>query len=404
MKNKVLTFLLSLAISFGLWLYVVTVISPESESVFYDIPVELVGKDYLNNQNLMVVSPVDNLRVDLTLSGNRSDLKKLNSSNITVIADLSKITYAGEHRLDCSASFASGAVEVMEQKPDYITVVVAEKLTKDIPVKVNFIGSVPDGYEEDRKSVSMDHTMVTVTGPKETVEKISYAGITVDLTGEMTTFVYDYALVLCGADNRPVADVSFVNTNLSTVRAVVQVNRVKEVPLKFELDFTDSGLDQSMVTVYPMVESVTLIGDDQSLQKVEDVFTFTIVLKNYTEDHTETFLPVLPDGVVCTEAILVHIQIPEMESRWFVVDQFVYQNQPEGMNLQVIDYPAIEIWGPCETLDKLTSEQIQGIVDCSVVVGSPSYAPVMYVIADYEYLLIRVDRNNSYIAVHHVEE
>ena len=404
MKNKVLSLLLSLAISFGLWLYVVTVISPESEAVIYDIPVELVGKDYLNNQDLIITSSTDNLRVDLTLRGNRSDLSKLNASNIKVIADLSQITYAGEHRLACSASFQSATAEVKEQHPELISVVVAEKLTKTIPVKVTYIGSVPSGYEENRDNISMDHTTVTISGPKQTVEQIDYAGITVDLSNEMTTFVGDYPLVLCGPDSRPVADVSFVTTNVSHIRAVVQVNKVKRVALKFERDYTASGLDQDMVTIYPMADTITLIGTAEALEKVDDVLTFTIALRNYTGAYTETFVPTLPDGVSCLDSIMVHIQLPEMVGRWLSVNNFVYENVPDGMVLQVTDTPTIELWGPRDVLTKLTSDEVYGIVDCAAISGSPNYAPVTYVIPGYEYLYVRVDWNNSHLAVYNVEE
>ena len=404
MKNKILSLLLSLVISFGLWLYVVTVISPESESVIYDIPVELVGKDYLNNQDLIIISATDNLRVDLTLRGNRSDLSKLNASNIKVIADLSQITYAGEHRLGCSVSFQSGTAEVKEQHPELISIVVVEKLTKTIPVKVTFTGAVPAGYEENREHISMDHTTVTISGPKQTVEKIDYASITVDLSNEMTTFVGDYPMVLCGPDSRPVADVSFVTTNVSHIRAVVQVNKVKRVALRFELDYTASGLDQNMVTIYPLVDTITLVGSAEALEKVDEVLTFTIALRNYTGAYTETFTPALPDGVSSLDSIMVHIQIPEMVGRWLSVNNFVYENVPDGMNLQVTDTPTIELWGPRDVLTKLTSDEVYGIVDCAAVSGSPSYAPITYVIPGYEYLYVRVDWNNSHLAVYNVEE
>ena len=43
MKSKILTLLLSAAIAFGLWLYVVTVVDPEYEASYYDVPVVFDG-------------------------------------------------------------------------------------------------------------------------------------------------------------------------------------------------------------------------------------------------------------------------------------------------------------------------------------------------------------------------
>ena len=39
MRNKILSGLLSLVIAFGLWLYVITYVSPGSEETYYNIPV-----------------------------------------------------------------------------------------------------------------------------------------------------------------------------------------------------------------------------------------------------------------------------------------------------------------------------------------------------------------------------
>ena len=397
MKNKLLMLLLSLSISFGLWLYVVTVISPESEQVFYDIPVELVGNDHLNSKDLMVISSTTNLRVDLTLRGNRSDLNKLGSSNMTVIADLSKITKPGEHRLDCSVS--AGTAEVVTQNPDHITITVAEKLTKTVPIKISYVGSVPSGYEEDRQAASLDHTTVTISGPKETVDKIAYASVTVDLTDEIATFANDYPMTLCGYDTRPVTDVSFVSTNISTVRTVVQINKVKKVAIRFNPVFTDSGLSQDMATIYPALDTITLVGSSEALEKVDDVIVFDVMLSRYSSACTETFVPTLPDGVQCREEIQAYIQIPDMVGVWMTVNQFDFQNVLEGMEIEVTSFPSVEIWGPREILESLTEDQVRGIIDCSNVSIVPTNVPVIYLISDYEYLHVRVDWSNGYITV-----
>lgn len=403
MKNKVLTLLLSLAISFGLWLYVVTVISPESETTIYNVPVELVGSGYLDTQDLIIVSPTDGLRVNLTLGGSRSDLNKLNNSNVTVIADLSQITHAGEHELDYSVSFQAGTAEVLAQNPEHITVVVAEKLTKTVPVEVNFIGSVPGGYEAERQNVAMDHTTVTVSGPKETISKIMSAMITVDLTGKMTTFADDYPLTLCGFDRLPIADDSFVTVNLEEIRAVVQVYQMKRVPLSIIPDYTNSGLQEEMVTILKSVEAVTLIGNSDALAKVADTLVFTVVMREYDGATTIVLTPELPSGVHCKEEIEVRIAMPEMGYRVLTVEQFKPTNVPEGLTVRVTEPFEVTIRGPREKLDGITAENIVGTVDCTNVTATSGYAPVVYTVEGYEYLYVRGAWENVFIEVHHTE-
>ena len=90
MKSKIVTALISLAIAILVWLYVVTVISPNSSKYFYNFEVGIQGSKLLEEQDLVIMS-ADISTVTLHLEGNRIDLNKLSSANIIVDVDVSKI-------------------------------------------------------------------------------------------------------------------------------------------------------------------------------------------------------------------------------------------------------------------------------------------------------------------------
>ena len=54
MKSKIVSALLSVFFAFGLWLYVITVVSPNSSETIGDIPVTMVGESALEERNLMI--------------------------------------------------------------------------------------------------------------------------------------------------------------------------------------------------------------------------------------------------------------------------------------------------------------------------------------------------------------
>ena len=87
MKNKLVSVAISLLIAFGLWSYVITEVRPGSEWTYLDVPVKLEGETVLKERQL-IITGISDTSVDLTLSGNRSDLNELNSSNITLKAVL----------------------------------------------------------------------------------------------------------------------------------------------------------------------------------------------------------------------------------------------------------------------------------------------------------------------------
>ena len=201
MKRKIGYMLLSLAIAFGLWLYVITTVSPGSSDTYYNIPIVWEGESVLNENGLMVTAVSSNT-VNLRLSGNRSDLSKVNSANITIKADLSKIREPGT-QIPISYStptfpgeVASNAFVIETKEPDTIYVTVVRRVSKTVPVEVVWVGSTAEGFMIDRENKTLDHPEVTVTGPESVVNSIAMATISVDLDGrrESISESYNYTL------------------------------------------------------------------------------------------------------------------------------------------------------------------------------------------------------------------
>ena len=121
MKNKILHVVLSVVIAFALWSYVISVVSPESEETFYDIPVTY-SNDVLEERGLMIVSETPT--VTLRLKGNRSDLNDLNASNITILVDLASIQAPGTQMLGYKVNFPgnipSNAITPLSQNPNIL--------------------------------------------------------------------------------------------------------------------------------------------------------------------------------------------------------------------------------------------------------------------------------------------
>ena len=124
MKNKILAAVLSLVIAFGLWLYVITVVSPGSEKTYYDIPVIMQSENVLAERGLMITH-IDDSTVTLDLAGNRSDLNNLNESNINIFASVSAIDAPGTHKVNYTVAFPgnmpSNAVSTKNGKQIFIT-------------------------------------------------------------------------------------------------------------------------------------------------------------------------------------------------------------------------------------------------------------------------------------------
>ena len=370
MKSKILTLLLSAAIAFGLWLYVVTVVDPEYEASYYDVPVVFDGAVQLGDRDLIITSGTDTT-VDLRLMGNRTDLKKLDKTNITILADLSQITQPGEHNVRYSISYPSsaGAIDVLDQDPQYITIQVSQRIRKEVPVRVEYTGSLPQSFIADVQNAVLDHTFVSVSGPQEVVEQIEYASIEVDLSGRMETIVESQKHTLCGKDGKPIEDVSAVTVNVSDIRLTVRVYQIKELPLILQIE-DSGGITKDMVTVTPDRTSITVSGSRAALEGLEYILLGTIRLGDQGEGTIQLRFDInLPEGVTNESGVsqvLVDLKMPEMDTKIYRITQFDVVGVPEGMYVQVKNQAIqIRIRGPVELLEKLETAMIVATVDCS---------------------------------------
>jgi YbbR domain-containing protein len=378
MKSKLLTLLLSAAIAFGLWMYVVTVVDPESESPYYDVPVVFDGLSVLSDRDLMIISG-NTATVDLRLLGNRTDLNKLDKTNITILADLSRITEPGEHSVKYSISYPSsaGAIEVLEQDPQYITVQVSRRLTKEVPVDVRYTGALKQNFVADVQNPALDHATVTVTGPQEIVDQIHSAAIEVDLTGRSDNIVETYRHTLCDENGDPIEDVSAVTVNVSDIRVTVRVWQIKEIPIVIQV-VDGGGLTAEDITATPNHTSILVSGSEAALEGFDQI-ELVIELNHLTASGTLPFKIELPQNVNNESGIseiLVDVKVPEMTKKVIFVSQerFVMINVPENMQADIWKGQLlVTVRGRENKLQDVTEDNIMVYIDFSKAFPGTSY-------------------------------
>ena len=376
-KNKILLLLLSIVIAFAMWMYVITVVSPESEDTFYNVPVVLQGEAVLEDRSLMLIMD-ERPTVNLTLTGNRSDLNKLNSSNITVTAEISRIYEAGKQKLQYNVSFpgdvAAGAVTVKSRDPGSLTLDV-ERRIKDKPVDVviESKGTVPaSGFKV--VETSLDREQIMITGPAPVVEKIAMARIDVNYTGRNKSFGEDFFITLCDEDGEPV-DSKWVEVDYSSVYLTAMVHKEKTVPLDIKvIDGGGATRDTSEITL--SVQEITVSGPAEDMKKFEEtlvdgkLIVGTVDLAQYTEDTTlPPFEITLPEGIRLGDevaSVTVDLKFPNLTVMEMLIQQVELINIPEGVRATVQPYRfemLVYIRGPKDKMEKLLREDVKIVVD-----------------------------------------
>ncbi len=369
-NNKLWTALLSLAIAFGLWLYVITTVSPGYSAPVSDIPVVFEGEYTLNERGLMITEGL-NANVDLTLSGNRSDHIKVNNKNITVKVDLTKIDGPGVKYLDYQIIYPgdvpTDALREENRYPDKIMITVEKKVSKPVDVQVNFTGSAKEGFIAEIEEYVLDYPTVNIQGPASVVEQIAYAWIDVDLTDRNVSISENYRFTLCDENGRPV-DVAMVTAEVAEVHLDVKIQRWKEIPLTLDLKYGGGAMETNTnLKIDPA--SIRVCGSELLLEDLEEIVLGTVDLSTLEENYTETYTIALPEGVTNmtgkTEAT-VTIQFVGLTVREFEVSQIEVINVPEGLDYELLnEVVKVRLRGASGLINQLKSEDVVLTVDLS---------------------------------------
>lgn len=381
-SNKFYSILLSVAVAFGLWLYVFTYVSQEDDATFYNIPVVLEGESDLNDENLMITS-ISTDTVSLHMSGARSDLNKLDSSNLSVRVKVSDLKEPGERiALTYTVSFpsdvSSSDFSVVSRNPSTIYVNVDYRRTYQIPVQVKYVGTRSEDYLYDTENAVLDYTSVTVVGPAAVVDQVEMAVIEVDLTDRAESINESYRYTLCDADGQPV-DAAQITTNVEQINVQMQIQRIKVLELAVDLVHGGGSTDQNTtVTIEP--ETIRVSGSEAVLAELGDTYTLGSINMAELEKMSNelTYSITLPEGVTNQTGVSeakVTVRFSGLKTREFTVENIQSINVPEGMEAEIINASlTVKVRGPGAQVDQLAVEDILAQVDfTNAEVGTATY-------------------------------
>lgn len=391
-RNKALTFLLSVAIAFCMWLYVITVDDPDYRDTIYDIPLTFVNETALRNRNL-VVTDISADSVDITFSGKRSDMLKLNKSNITVKVDLSKIYDPGVQTVEWSIALpgdvASNAFTRENINPDNVTITVENLVRKEIPVRLVFTGSVPVGVFADTENAVREYTAITVTGPQSVVDQVEEALINIDLSQYRESIDEYFRFTLVNKNQEPV-DAASIEVNVEEVHVGMAVQAVKDVALVINLVDGGGATAETTILNYSP-QSLKFVGDEAILAELDEIVLGTVNLAEVLED-TEMVFPI-PEiqGVTnlsgLTE-ITASISFHSLATTEIVLEELKAINVPEGMEAEIITQKlTVKVRGPYGEVMRLLPQDVKAEVDFTgAQIGSSTFKVIITFGDTFEYL------------------
>lgn len=385
MKRKFFYALLSAAVAFGLWLYVITTDPPEWEETFYNIPVVLENETVLNDHGLMLALEKEPT-VALKLSGSRRDLMKLNSSNITLVADLAKIYETGKQYVSYNIRFPgnvpSNSIEVVGQTPQEIPLMIVERKTREVPIVLDFVGAVPEGFRTDKENIVLSDQSVTVTGPAALLDSIARAEIQVDLTGRTETISQSYAYTFRD-QNGEVVETDQLTADITEVKLNLVIQRYKDIALELNV-IPGGGATLENTAIEMDMTSIRVSGSEQLLADLPDVLVLgDLKLGELREDCTIDFEIKLDERITNLtgkDTVTVTVKFNGLVTKTLQVTDIRARNLPGGMTADIqAKVLTVTVRGTPEQIEKLTAKDLYVSVDLSgAEVGASTYKALVY--------------------------
>ena len=386
-KNKLFTAILSVLIALGLWIFVVTVVSPESDTRI-SVPITYQGEEVLRERGLMLM-PGATQNVTVRIQGNRSDLNRLTPANVAATVDLSVIQEADSYNLNIKVSAGdntmTSAFVVQDKQPGTASVTIGDYRAKDVPVKLSYEGEMGEGLIFDLDDAVLSATTVSISGPAEVVDTIEAAQITIDATGLTQSVDADYRPTLVDANDEPV-DAADVVANVAEIHVNMTVEHIKTVPLTVQLVYGGGVREENVEkTIEPA--SITISGSEEALSRIEEISLGSISMAEITGDTKQSMEIRLPETVTNRSAkteATVSLKLKNLQTRRFYVTSFSAVNVPAGYQANIVTSQLeVVVRGDSTSVLGMKVDEIKVEVDCSSIgVGTVTVPATVTVSSD----------------------
>lgn len=368
--SNIATFLLSLVAALAIWAVAIQE-SDRSQRLLFEIPVQVVG---LPANSQISRHPET---VEIRVEGPTSIVEKLVADDFTAELDVTELP-AGEHVVPIVVHEDINRVQIVDQVPQQVAIIIERIVTKDIPVLVDVRGEVPRGYV--RLEPFVDPEVITVTGPASRVDPLAEARVDIfldfpreDVTRVRTPTFYNR--------QGEITSVSGLNLSTREVQITVPIDEQSGYALKSVIvNFAgEPAPGYRVLSVSAEPDSVLVTGRPTQIEQVSFVGTETIDVNGLRESITVPAALNLPPGLELedVQSVIVRVEIEPILTSDVVRKEPEIRNLGEGLTATLdVQQVVVFIAGPFDKLEALTDEDVRVTLDLfGLVTGTHKVEP-----------------------------
>ena len=296
--------------AFCLWIYVMQVESPEYEQTFSHIVVNLTNTEELVSEKGLAIYNGYGTMIDVTLSGKKSVISKLEEKDIVATADVSAVKEGGS-RYDCPVTIdvpAGCKLVGMSQSTISVYFDEASQAAVDL-TEIRENTNLPEDCYTGVVEFPVDK--VTVKGPSKVLAGIDKAVVSLDLTGVTGTVSLTEEVILLDKNGSEVQS-PYIEYYPREVAVVVPVYKRAVVPVDVRFRYSFLNSENTTMIVSPSALEVT--GDPAVIDAGN--LLEPIIIDEKTDFYGDTYERTVPldfaSGVSCViDAIDISVVIDD---------------------------------------------------------------------------------------------
>lgn len=275
-----------------LWVYVVNTTTTSEQREFSLIPITCKNDAALRAEYGLIVQSMSIDTLNITLMGNKQDIRSLTADQVKVYISLSDINAAGEYLRTVYVDVPSG-ITLVTQTVNQVLVSVDRPSTEVVPLTPDNLSlrgwSLPDGCYFGKVELNSDH--LTLEGPTLALEKVSKIELRSDMIGTAdSSFTVTVSPYLLDADGNEITDSSINIREKVVVEASVEVLKSKQVPLSVQ--GKNGYLTAEQLVISPAM--VQIVGDPQTVDATKFISLGTVDEKALLTDESRSFAVTAP--------------------------------------------------------------------------------------------------------------
>lgn len=386
-NSPILWIIVSVLIALVMWTYVASQDTEEFKKTFTGVRVQLVGEDILRNSRNMVITNVSTPTVNVEIVGPRRVVSALDENDLVAQIDVSKLTLAAVTTQTYKIIFPDGtdtsSLSTLSRTPETVVFTVSELIDKQIPVRGSFEGSSLEGYVAEAPVFTP--STITVSGPEIYLKNIKYAWLTFGADEEVDhTISRTVPFVLRDSNDEDYYN-EMISCDTDMIEARLTIIRQKVIPLDVSIEYAAGATpENTRVTIEPA--SITLSGDSELLDAMNQIVLAKISTRDFISSFTETYVIRIDDGLINQSGVTeakVTVEVTDLSTSKFVVRNIAYTNLTEGYEAEFITSAiTVTLRGPEEQLLALKAENIRAVVDLEDYLkstGTFNITPKIYV-------------------------